>query len=112
MFKVGRKVVGMDCSPFMIAELSANHGGCIERAKKSILAAKHSGASAVKIQTYTPDTMTLNVDKPDFKIDHGLWKGYSLYDLYEKAHLPLDWHKNLFEFAKRHGVMLFSTAFD
>ena len=76
--------IGKDFRPYIIAELSANHGGDIERAKKSIKSAKDSGASAVKIQTYTPDTMTLNCFKEDFLIKDGLWKGNNLYQLYEE----------------------------
>ena len=78
MFKVAKHPVGKGYKPFIIAEMSANHGGSIQRAKKTILAAKNSGADAVKIQSYTPDTMTLDTDKEDFLITDGLWKGYCL----------------------------------
>ena len=97
---------------YIIAELSANHDGSIENAKTAISEAKNSGASAVKIQTYTPDTMTIMSDKPDFKIKEGLWKGSSLYDLYKKAYTPFEWHKELFEHAKKEGITIFSSPFD
>ena len=96
----------------MIAEISANHGGSIEKAKKSIKAAKEAGANAVKIQSYTPDTMTLNSSKPDFKIKKGLWKNYNLYQLYKEAHTPFGWHSNLFKYAKELEITIFSTPFD
>ena len=112
MFRVANKSIGKGYKPFVIAELSANHGGSIQRAKATILAAKNSGADAVKIQTYTPDTMTLDSDKNDFMINDGLWKGYNLYQLYKEAYTPFEWHKELFEFAKSQGVLLFSTPFD
>ena len=99
-------------SPFIIAELSANHGGSIERAKKSIQAASRAGVSAIKLQTYTPDTMTINSSKKDFLIEKGLWAGKKLYDLYEEAHTPFEWHKGLFDCAKKEGVTIFSTPFD
>jgi N-acetylneuraminate synthase len=98
--------------PYIIAEISANHNGNIERAKQSILAAKQAGASAVKIQTYTPDTMTIDVDNDDFKIPEGLWKGYNLYQLYSEAYTPFEWHASLFTYAKEVGITLFSSPFD
>ena len=112
MFQVLNDRLGRDCKPYIIAELSANHGGSIERAKKSILAAGKAGASAVKIQTYTPDTMTLDCDRADFKVEGGLWDGRTLYDLYAEAYTPFEWHKELFEFASGHGITLFSSPFD
>jgi len=112
MFNVANRKVGQGQKPFIIAEISANHGGSIQRAKDTILAAKRSGADAVKIQTFTPDTMTLNSKKPDFLISDGLWKGYNLYELYKEAHTPFEWHRELFEFAKINDVILFSTPFD
>ena len=84
----------------------------INRAKESILAAKHSGVDAVKIQTYTPDTMTIEVDKDDFFIKEGLWKNRSLYSLYSEAYTPYEWHKELFDFARKNNVTLFSSPFD
>ncbi len=98
--------------PYFIAEISANHLGSIERAKKLILAAKKSGASAVKIQTYTADTMTINTNSDDFKIKNGLWKNRTLYDLYQEAHTPFEWHKELFLYAQSIGTTIFSSPFD
>lgn len=112
MFKISGKKIGRDQPPYIIAELSANHGGSIENAKKGISEAKKSGASAVKIQTYTPDTMTIKSNKPGFKITEGLWKGYSLYDLYKEAYTPFEWHKELFNHAKKEKITIFSSPFD
>ncbi|MEX0501981.1 pseudaminic acid synthase [Alphaproteobacteria bacterium LSUCC0719] len=112
MFQINGDFVGTGYNPFIIAELSANHGGSIERAKASIAAAKNAGASAVKIQSYTPDTMTMKSSKEDFLIPEGLWKGYNLYDLYQAAYTPYEWHSELFAFAKQINVTLFSTPFD
>jgi pseudaminic acid synthase len=98
--------------PYIIAEVSANHNGSIERAKDTILAGKNAGVHAVKIQTYTPDTMTIDVHKDDFLIKDGLWKNRSLYDLYSEAYTPFEWHKELFDFAKSIGITLFSSPFD
>ncbi len=98
--------------PFIIAELSANHNGSIERAFESIKAAKEAGADAVKIQTYTADTMTIPCDNDDFKIKGGLWDGLNLYDLYKEAHTPYEWHKPLFDYAQEIGIMIFSSPFD
>ncbi|MEQ8285687.1 pseudaminic acid synthase [Thalassospira sp.] len=112
LFSISGRVVGSSNAPYIIAELSANHNGSIERAKKSILVAKQAGAHAVKLQTYTADSMTIDCDLPDFMINGGLWDGYSLYDLYAEAHTPYEWHKHLFEFAKEIGITIFSSPFD
>ena len=112
MFEIEGQKIGKGFKPYIVAELSANHGGNIDRAKSSIKAAKESGANAVKIQSYTPDTMTLNSTKEDFLINEGLWRGYSLYQLYEEAYTPFEWHEELFAFAKSIGITLFSTPFD
>ena len=98
--------------PFLIAEISANHAGSFQKAKKLIMCAKKNGANAVKLQTYTPDSMTLRSSKKYFKIKSGLWKGYNLWDLYKKAQTPLIWHKKLFNYAKKIGITIFSTPFD
>lgn len=98
--------------PFIIAEISANHHGSLETALKTISKAKACGAGAVKMQSYTADTLTINSNKKDFLIKSGLWAGRSLYDLYSEAHTPFDWHKTIFEHAKREGITLFSTPFD
>ena len=112
MFEIDGQKIGEGLRPYIVAELSANHAGNIERAKSSIKAAKESGANAVKIQSYTPDTMTLNSSKEDFLINEGLWKGYNLYQLYKEAYTPFEWHAELFTFAKSIGITLFSTPFD
>jgi N-acetylneuraminate synthase len=90
LFTVANKTIGRGIKPFIIAAVSANHGGSIQRAIETILAEKSSGADAVKIQTYTPDTMTLESDKSDFVINDGLWKGYNLYQLYKEAYTPFE----------------------
>ncbi len=107
MLKIAGVSIGSCFPPYIIAELSSNHDGSIEKAKLAISEAKKSGASAVKIQTYTPDTVTIASDKPDFKIHDGLWKGYTLHDLYKEANTPFEWHKELFEYAAEQGVTLF-----
>lgn len=107
----GRKI-GLDYAPYIIAELSANHNGKLETALKIIEEAKKSGADAVKLQTYTADTITLNSDAEEFRIKGGLWDGRTLYDLYQEAHMPWDWHKPLFEHAKKLGITIFSSPFD
>ena len=97
----------------IIAELSANHGNSIEIAKETIRAAKKAGADAIKLQTYTADTLTLNCDKEDFVVKGGtLWDNKTLYELYQEAHTPWEWHKELFECAKEEGLLCFSTPFD
>ncbi|MDC0632830.1 pseudaminic acid synthase [Candidatus Pelagibacter ubique] len=98
--------------PFLIAEISANHCGSLKLAKKLIRCAKLNGADAAKIQTYTAETMTLNSKKKYFKINEGIWKNYTLWDLYNKAKTPLEWHKELFAYAKSIQIKLFSTPFD
>lgn len=98
--------------PYIIAELSANHNGSLETALRLIGEARAAGADAVKIQTYRPDTITLNSDSPDFQINDGPWKGRTLYQLYEWAHTPWEWHKPLFEHARKLGITLFSSPFD
>ena len=98
--------------PFFIAELSANHCGDISLAKKLIKCAKNNGADAVKIQTYTADTMTIKSNKKYFKINNGLWKNYTLWDLYNKAKTPIEWHKDLFSYAKKLKIKIFSSPFD
>ena len=107
----GRRIAA-DEAPYVIAEMSANHNGNIETAFKIIQAAKQAGADAVKLQTYRPDTITLNCDSEDFRIHGGLWDGRTLYDLYQEAHMPWEWHAPLFAHARKHGITIFSSPFD
>jgi sialic acid synthase SpsE len=99
-------------TPFFVAEISANHNGSILHAKKLIKIAKKYGADAVKLQTYTADTITLKSNNSDFRIRGGLWNGKTLYDLYQKAQTPFEWHKELFDYAKKLKIICFSTPFD
>ncbi|MGM0695003.1 MAG: pseudaminic acid synthase [Pseudomonadota bacterium] len=107
----GRKI-GKGHAPYIIAELSANHNGSIERALETIKSAHECGADAIKIQTYTADTMTIDCDREDFQIHGCLWDGYKLYDLYKWAETPFEWHKAIFEYAANLGITVFSTPFD
>ena len=106
------RAIGSGHPPYVIAEMSANHNGSIERAFKIIEAAKQAGADAVKLQTYRPDTITLNCDSEDFCIHGGLWDGRTLYDLYQEAHMPWEWHAPLFAHARKLGITIFSSPFD
>lgn len=107
----GRRIAN-DAPPYIIAELSANHNGKLETALKIIEEAKNAGADAVKLQTYTADTITLNCNSEDFQIHGGLWDGRTLYELYEEAHMPWDWHETLFNHARKLGITIFSSPFD
>ena len=102
----------MKKTPFFVAEISANHNGSLHHAKKLIKIAKKYGADAVKLQTYTPGTLTIKSNKPDFMIRGGLWNGKTLWDLYKKAQTPFEWHKELFDYAKKIKITCFSTPFD
>lgn len=110
--KIEDTQIGLGFPPYVIAEVSANHRGKISEAKKLIELAKENGANAVKLQTYSADTMTLDSDKPDFRIQHGLWKGRTLYQLYESAQTPFEWQQELFKHAKDVNITIFSTPFD
>ena len=98
--------------PYLIAEISGNHNGSLKRAKEIIKLAKVNGADCVKLQTYTPETMTIKSSNKDFLISKGLWKGYRLWDLYKHAHTPFKWHKELFDYAKKIKITCISTPFD
>lgn len=105
-------LIGEGCRPYIVAETSANHNGSIDRAKEIMLEAKKCGADAIKLQTYTADTITIQSNKDDFMIKGGLWDGQSLYDLYRSAETPFEWHKPLFDYAKSIDLTCFSTPFD
>ena len=107
----GRKI-GEGCPPYVIAELSANHNGSIDTAMRIVDAARSAGADAIKLQTYKPETITLDSSHPDFQIHGGLWDGKTLYELYQWAHMPWEWHKPLFDHARRTGITIFSSPFD
>ena len=106
------RAIGKDYPPYVVAEISANHNGCIEQAKAIIQAAVRCGADATKLQTYRPDTLTIDSKKSDFLIQEGLWAGRTLYELYEWAHTPWDWHKELFDYANANNITIFSSPFD
>ena len=110
--QIKNRKIGDGYPAYIIAEMSANHSGSIERAKEIIRAAKESGADCVKIQTYTPDTLTIDCHNQYFQIDNGTWEGENLYTLYGKAYTPWEWHKELKEEADRVGIDFFSTPFD
>jgi len=112
--KINNTKIGDKFEPYIVAEMSGNHNQNYDFAKKIIQEAASSGAHAIKLQTYTADTMTLNVHKDDFKITDpsSLWSGHNLYELYEKAHTPWEWHKDLFNYSRKLGIACFSTPFD
>jgi len=113
-FKIAGKPIGRNHPPFVIAEMSGNHNQSLERALEIVEAAAKTGAHALKIQTYTPDTMTLDLDEREFQISDpkSLWAGTSLYKLYGEAYTPWEWHKPIFERARELGIIAFSTPFD
>ena len=110
--RIGQKLVSMGCPPFVIAEMSGNHNQSLDRALAIVDAAAASGADAVKVQTYRPDTITLDCDHDDFAIHGGLWDGRTLFDLYTEAHTPWEWHKPLFDHARDRDILIFSSPFD
>lgn len=113
-FQIQDRLVGPDHPPFIIAEMSGNHNGSLEKALALVDAAAAAGADALKIQTYTADTMTLDISEGEFFIEdpNSLWKGESLYNLYQKAHTPWDWHKPIFDRCREKGMIGFSSPFD
>lgn len=112
--RIGTRTVGLGAAPFVIAELSGNHNGSLDRALAIVDAAAAAGAHAIKLQTYTPDTMTLPLAEREFLVSDPAspWSGRSLYDLYYEAHTPWEWHAPIFERCRRHGLVGFSSAFD
>ena len=109
---INEREIGVGYAPYVIAEMSANHNGDINNAFRIIDMANSAGADAVKLQTYRPDTITMDMKTAEFMIDGGLWDGQSLFELYTKAHMPWEWHEPLFDYAKKVGITIFSSPFD
>ncbi len=112
IFSINGRTIGATEPPYVIAELSANHNGSLDHALETISMVKARGADAIKIQTYSADTMTIKCDKEDFQIHGGIWDGYDLYKLYEWAQTPFKWHKTMFDHARKVGITIFSSPFD
>jgi len=114
VISIGKRLIGKGKPPFIIAEMSGNHNQSLDKALEIVDAAAKAGVDAIKIQTYTPDTMTIDLDTDEFHVTDpkSLWSGISLYELYKQAHTPWEWHKPIFERAHKHGMIPFSTPFD
>ena len=114
MIKIGNRNIGKNYKPFIVAEMSGNHNQSLKKAIKIIDKAADCGVDAVKIQTYTPDTLTINSKRSDFKIEdkNSLWKNQTLYELYQKAYTPWEWHKTIFSHCKKRNLICFSSPFD
>lgn len=111
-FAIGDRLIGQGQPAYIVAELSANHAGDLDRALEIVRLAAQTGVDAIKLQTYTADTLTIDCDAPQFRIQGGLWDGRTLYDLYQEAHTPWEWHPALFAEAEKHGLHCFSSPFD
>lgn len=111
-FLIKDRLIGTSAPPYLVAEMSANHKGDINSAFTIAEKAKEAGADAVKLQTYTPDTITIDSDGDEFVIKDGLWRGRTLYELYQEAHTPWEWHAPLYEHARKIGITIFSSPFD
>lgn len=111
-FDIAGRAIGETSPPYVVAEMSGNHGGSLERALRMIEVAARCGADAIKFQSYTPDTITLDSDAPEFVVDNPLWRGKTLYQLYTEAHTPFAWHEALFAKAREVGITAFSSPFD
>src|SRR5690606_14081162 len=109
--EVAGRRIGPGLPPYLIAEMSANHNGRLDNALRIVEAAAQAGADAIKIQTYRPDTITLDSDREEFRIHGGLWDGRTLFDLYREAHMPWEWHAPLFKHARNLGITIFSSPF-
>ena len=112
MIKIGKHSVGVDAPPFIIAEMSGNHNQSLQRALEIVDAVARTGAHALKLQTYTADTMTIDIAEGEFVVEQELWKGRSLYELYKEAYTPWEWHEAIFSHARKLGLVPFSTPFD
>ena len=112
MFKIAQRSIGPSAPVFIIAELSANHNGSLEVAIETVKAAKRAGADCIKLQTYTADTITIDSEKEDFIIKGTIWEGKNLYQLYQEAYTPWEWHAEIMKVAEEEGLLCFSSPFD